>query len=225
MSWYANGMGIPMIPQSGDDPGTGQVEICSLIWTNTNSSETELIAGGNIPILTNQADWYSAWQAQTPAACYWDFDPNNASYGLIYNLFARNVVKKPIGFRLPTNADWDSLFSPPCFPFPAPTGNKNRYGANPGNWDPSLLTITAELGDSGFNSQGYGRAVLNIFTGVFSFIDSGEWEQYHTDDTTNFSGWYGYIVNNNSLEATFLALNGNPDPGSDGCFIRFCKDV
>ena len=218
MSWYANGMGIPMIPQSG-------VEICGLIWTNTNSSETELIAGGNIPILTNQADWYSAWQAQTPAACYWDFDPNNASYGLIYNLFARNVVKPPLGFRLPTNDDWQSLNAQPCFPSPPPPGLYSRYGANPGNWDPSLLTNTADLGDSGFNSQGYGRAYLNIFTGVFSFINSGEWEQYHTDDTTNFSGWYGYIVSNNSLEGSYLALNGNPDTGSDACFMRFCKDV
>ena len=225
MSWYANGMGIPMIPQSGGTPGTGQVEICSLIWTNTNSSETELIAGGNIPILTNQADWYSAWQAQTPAACYWDFNSNNASYGLIYNLFARNVVKPPIGFRLPTNDDWESLALEPCFPFPAPTGGRNRYGANPGNWNPSLLTITDELGDSGFNSQGYGRAFLNVSSGVFSFLNSGEYEYYHTDDTTNFSGFYGYYVQFGSLQGVFLALNGNPNNGAYSCFIRFCKDV
>ena len=203
----------------------GQVEICNLIWTDTNSSETELIAGGNIPILTNQADWYTYWQAQTPAACYWDFDSNNASYGLIYNLFARNVVKPPIGFRLPTNADWDVLGSQPCFPSPAPTGNRNRYGANPGNWDPSSLTITAELGDSGFNSQGYGRAFLNVSSGVFSFLNSGIYELYHTDDTTNFSGWYGYIVSNSSLAGSFLALNGNPNNGAYSCFIRFVKDV
>jgi len=205
------------------DPG--QVEICNLTWTDTNSSETELIAGGNLPILTNQTDWYNAWQAQTPAACYWDFDSNNASYGLIYNLFARNVVKPPIGFRLPTNADWDVLASQPCFPSPAPTGNQNRYGANPGDWDPLLLTVTDELGDSGFNSQGYGRAFLNVITGAFSFNFPGQSIAYHTDDTTNYSKGYGWYVTNNSLASFFMPLNGNPDNGAEALFIRFVKDA
>jgi len=184
-----------------------------------------LIAGGNLPILTNQTDWYNTWQAQTPAACYWDFDSNNASYGLIYNLFARNVVKPPTGFRLPTNADWETLVQQPCFPFPAPTGNQNRYGANPGNWDPLLLTVTNELGDSGFDSQGYGRAFLNVSTGIFSFNFPGQNTAYHTDDTTNYSKGYGWYVTNNSLTSFFMPLNGNPNNGAEALFIRFVKDA
>ena len=223
MGWYS--MGIPMIPPDSSTPPSSEVEICSLIWTTTNSSKTALTAGGNLPILTNQTDWYNAWQAQTPAACYWDFDSNNASYGLLYNLWARNAVEPRPGFRLPTNADWQTLGSAPCFPFPAPTGNQNRYGANPGNWDQSLLTVTDELGDSGFNSQGYGRGFLNVNTGVFSFLDSGTIELYHTDDTTNFSGGYGWFVSNNSLTGTFLSLNGNPNNGAYALFIRFVKDA
>ena len=224
MSWYS--MGIPMIPPDSSTP-PGEVTICGLIWKTKNSSETELTAGGNLPILTNQTDWYSAWQAQTPAACYWDFNSNNASYGLLYNLWARNAVKPKLGFRLPTNTDWETITSSPCFPFPAPTGNQNRYGANPGNWDQSLLTITNELGDSGFNSQGYGRGFLKVSTGEFSFNDSGIAELYHTDDTTNFSGGYGWFLTNtyNSLTSTFLALNGNPNNGAYALFIRFVKDA
>lgn len=205
--------------------GPGEVEICNLIWTDANSSKTALIAGGNLPILTNQVDWYSAWQAQTPAACYWDFDSNNSSYGLLYNLWARNAVEPPPGFRLPTNADWDTLSTAPCMPFPAPIGNQNRYGANPGNWDPSLLTTTNELGDSGFNSQGYGRGFLNVSTGVFGFFFSEQTEAYHTDDTTNFSGGYGWSAYSSGLSSYFFALGGNPDNGASALFIRFVKDA
>ena len=41
-------MGSTLVWPISIDPG--QVQICNLIWTDTNSSETELIAGGNIPI-------------------------------------------------------------------------------------------------------------------------------------------------------------------------------
>ncbi len=217
MSWYANGMGIPMIPQSGDGPGTGQVEVCNLIWTDTNSSETELIAGGNIPILTNQAAWYSAWQAQTPAACYVDFDLNNSSYGLLYNYWARSTVKPLTGFRLPTNNDFTALRSAPCF-----TGNNfNRYGANPGVWDPSQLTDTTELGDSGFNSQGYGYGNLNQFSGVVTFPFFGERETYWDDDTSPSGPGSGFLIQGGGT----LGSIGFGDSTSWMMFIRFVKDV
>ena len=221
MSWYANGMGIPMIPQSGDGPGTGQVEICSLIWTNTNSSETELIAGGNIPILTNAVDWKAAWSNQTPAACYWYFDANNASYGLIYNYFARNLVKPPAGFRLPTPSDFETLETAPCFPSPTPNGGKNRYGANPGNWDPSLLTNTTELGDSGFDSQGYGyTSIAPSSQGSIFFSLPQQAEGYWTNiDSNNSIGWGLQIQTGELVSINFGNSNGW------GLFIRFVKDA
>ena len=196
------------------DPG--QVEICSLIWTNTNSSETELTAGGNLPILTNQTDWSNAWQAQTPAACYIDFDSNNSSYGLIYNYWGRLEVKKPTGFRLPTQSDYNTITSSPCF-----TGaTLNRYGANPGVWDPSLLTDTTELGNSGFNSRGYGHGVFNFATGVVTFPYFGVREAYWYDSIGATSKGFGFIVNNGHLNGL-----GYSDATTWMLFIRFVKDA
>ena len=203
----------PLIP--------GEVEICDLIWTDTNSSETELIAGGNIPILTNGVQWFDHWAAQTPAACYWNFDVNNASYGLIYNYFARNLVKIPIGFRLPTPSDFNTLDTTPCFPSSPPTGNKNRYGAKPGDWEPSLLTNTTELGDSGFDSQGYGYTVIaSQSQGGISFVLPKRAEGYWTDiDSNNLIGW-GLNIGQSDLTSINFSFSN-----AWGLFIRFVKDA
>ena len=213
-------MGSTLVWPPSIDPG--QVEICSLIWTNTNSIETELIAGGNIPISANGVEWRAAWINQTPAACYWDFDANNASYGLIYNYFAKNLVKPPVGFRLPTPSDFNTLETAPCFPSPTPNGNKNRYGASPGNWDPSLLTNTTELGDSGFNSQGYGyTSVASSGQGGIIFSLPQRAEGYWTDIASiSTIGWGLQITPQGDLGSL-----GFSDANSWGLFIRFVKDA
>ena len=130
----------------GNSPGPGpEVEICSLIWTTENSSETELIAGGNIPILTTAAEMRTKYLQQQPAACYWQFDENESYRGLYYNIYARNVVKPPSGFRLPTYDDYTALVGLGCNP---DRPNQNRYGAPlPNNYDPSRLTNTDFIGD------------------------------------------------------------------------------
>ena len=198
---------------------SGQVEICNLIWTDTNSSETELIAGGNLPILTNQTDWYNAWQAQTPAACYWDFDSNNDSYGLLYNLWAKNAVKPLTGFRLPLISDFNVLKNAPCYTDTG--GGLNRYGKNPGNWDPSLLTNTSELGDSGLNIQGYGYAAINVATQSLSFQTNGITEVHWADQPTPgaVDGVMHFILNG------ALAVTSQVPDSKNSYFIRFVKNA
>ncbi len=134
------------------DPG--EVEICNLIWTDTNSSETELIAGGDIPIITTPGEMRLKYLQQQPAAAYWQYNENESSRGLYYNLYARNVVKPPSGFRLPTYGDYVFITSQACN---LNSPNQNTYGAVlPNNFDPTRLTNTDFLGDSGFNAYGYG---------------------------------------------------------------------
>ena len=207
-------------PTSSPDPGPGQVQICNLIWTDTNSSETELIAGGNIPILTNNADWGIAYQNQTPAACYWDFDPNNASYGLLYSYFTKDLVKPPAGFRLPTTSDWDSITKPPCY---TNTGSRfNRYGANPGNWDPAILTNTAELGDSGLNIQGYGDAIYKTSTIELDFINHQIAGAFWINNTATFPAAYGFYLQANPGDLGSISYG---DLDRRTFFMRFVKDA
>ena len=85
--------GSTLVWPTSIDPG--EVQICDLIWTTTNSTETELIAGGNIPIYTNAVEMRAKYLQQQPAACYWQFDENESYRGLYYNIYARNVVKPP----------------------------------------------------------------------------------------------------------------------------------
>jgi uncharacterized protein (TIGR02145 family) len=73
---------------------TGEVEICGLIWTDANSSETELIAGGNIPILNSSSAWKTAWDNETPAACYVNFDANNSVGGHTFGVCIINICSE-----------------------------------------------------------------------------------------------------------------------------------
>lgn len=219
MGWYS--MGIPMIPTQSSTPPlpSNEVSICGLIWRNTNYTKTSLTAGGNIPILTNETDWYNAWQAQTPAACYWDFDSNNVSYGLLYNVWAKEGIEPPPGFRLPLMSDFNVLKNAPCYTNTG--GGLNRYGANPGNWDPALLTNTSELGDSGLNIQGYGYAVLNTTNQSLSFQTDGVAEVHWADQPTigAVDAQMHFILNGS------LAATSQPPDNKNSYFIRFVKDA
>jgi hypothetical protein len=203
----------------GLPPTPGEVEICNLIWKDTNTTKTALVAGGNIPILTNQADWYTYWLAQSPAACYWDFDSNNASYGLLYNVWAKAGIDPLPGFRLPLMSDFNVLKNAPCYTNTG--GGLNRYGKNPGNWDPALLTNTSELGDSGLNIQGYGYAALNTTTQSLSFQTDGITEVHWADQQTPgaVDGVMHFILNG------ALAVTSQPPDNKNSYFIRFVKDA
>jgi uncharacterized protein (TIGR02145 family) len=212
-------MGSTLVwPTSSPGPGPGEVQICDLIWTDTNFSGTELIGGGNLPIVTNQVDWNNNKLSETPCACYWNFDSNNSSYGLVYNYWARNAVKPPAGFRLPTRTDWVTIITSPCFSHTG--GWFNRYGANPGIWDPFKLTNTTELGNSGLNIQGYGYGVAPSST--LSFTQTTLAECFWVNNDPSFSSGYGFFVNQGVGKLSTISLGDSP---AYALFIRFVKDA
>jgi uncharacterized protein (TIGR02145 family) len=203
----------------GPAPDPGQVEICGLIWTDANSSETELIAGGNIPILTTAAEMRTKFLQQKPAACYWQFDENESYRGLYYNIYARNVVKPPSGFRLPTYSDYSTLNQQACNPN---TPNQNRHGAPPpNNYNPSLLTNTDFLGDSGFNAYGYGGAAVLNSTEVFWQFDT-TYAVFWTSGAANQTGSRISFAVSSSNYLTFAAW---ADSTYELASIRFVKDA
>lgn len=210
------GLGVGWCDCCGGSPSGSEVEICNLIWKNTNSSETELTAGGSIPIATNSTEWTNARANSTPIACYWNFDANNSNYGLLYNYYAIDLVKPPSGFRLATVDDYLELS---C----ALSGNNNPLGANPGEWDPSVLTNTAELGDTGLDIQGYGYGSFNTISGTLQFINFGLWEFTWCNSVAPESPLRGYTANSGTG-----VLQGGGFGGSVNdiaAFIRFAKDV
>ena len=198
--------------------GPGEVEICNLIWTNTNSIETELIAGGNIPIITTQGEMYLKYQQQQPAAAYWQYDENESSRGLYYNVYARNVVKPPSGFRLPTYEDYQLITSQTCN---SNHPNQNTYGAPlPNNFDPTRLTNTDFLGDSGFNAYGYGGAT------VFSSSQTFWYEEIRANFwTSGAANANGSRVAFSTLTASNLVFSTWSNSTNELATIRFVKDA
>lgn len=197
------------------------ITLCGLTWQTLNSSIRVKTGGGTIPIYDNASDLYQARQNQEPAACYFEFDENNSEYGLIYNYYAKDVIVPPSGYRLPTASDFNTLNSLDCIG--SSTLNRNRYGANPGSWNMSQLTNTDELGDSGFDAQGYGYGYLVNEQTIFwlhNGIRAGYWVDEAPGASLKAKGFWikpqGYIG--------AVSYNNDPDP-DEMFFVRFVKDA
>jgi uncharacterized protein (TIGR02145 family) len=85
------------------------VIIGSQEWTSENLKTTKYSDGSLIPEITDGQQWSNLL---TGARVFYNNDnSNNAIYGILYNWYvvsdARNVC--PIGWRVPTSEDWDTL--------------------------------------------------------------------------------------------------------------------
>ena len=89
-------------------PGT-EVTIGTQEWTVCNLDVTTYSNGDPIPEVTDAATWNAL---TTGAWCYYNNDPINGSkYGKLYNGYAVNDPRglAPIGYHIPTDAEWDTL--------------------------------------------------------------------------------------------------------------------
>jgi len=119
------GIVIKMIPNAGDvkdaDGNVYQsVRIGSQVWTVENLKTTKYNDGTAIPNVTDSTEWI---ELTTGSYCYYANNPDNkAKYGALYNWHAVNTGKlAPEGWRVPTDAEWDTL--------------KNYLITNGYNWD------------------------------------------------------------------------------------------
>jgi hypothetical protein len=204
-------------------PPPETVDICNLIWTTTNSIETELIAGGNIPIITTPEEMYLKFLQNQPAAAYWQYNENESSRGLYYNLYARSVVKPPSGFRLPTYNDYRLIagFIPQSTCNPNQP-NQNTHGAPlPNNFDPAKLTNTDFLGDSGFNAYGYGGALV-FSSNTTAWSSDGVAATFWTSQAANL---VGSRIDFTCVSSPTLELNSWANSDFELASIRFVKDA
>ena len=212
----ANGVLTGEIQQ---DQTPGETTVCDFVFTDENSTITDTISGGAIPIATNATEFYAQHNAGLPVAAYWDFDFNNSERGLLYNQFAARQIQPPTGFRLPTSQEWTIISNVPCNDS---SPNQNRYGSNPGIW--AGLTDTTELGDADFNLNGYGGGAL-ASNQVF-FIEDTAREYIWTSTISQSGNWD--VLRYWSVGAVDPFLISGFD-GANGAqraaYIRFLKDV
>lgn len=86
------------------------VTIGSQRWMAENLKTTIFNDGTNIPLITNDNEWFNL--ITSPAYCWYDNDgvTYKTSYGAIYNGYAINTGKLcPVGWHVPTNAEWTTL--------------------------------------------------------------------------------------------------------------------
>lgn len=197
----------------------GQVQICDLIWTDTNYSGTMLINGGNVTIADNYNDFSSITSQELPCAIYYNFDIANSAYGLYYNRYAMQQIEPPAGFRVPTFQDWNETRQCVALTGYSPS-NYNAIGTNSSEWDWNVADTTS-LGSSGFNMLPVGRAVLSPSATFQGFGGSGYiW--------TKASGaiidqLYGVIGSSGSFSFPYL-YDVNASPQQSGT-MRFVKDA
>jgi uncharacterized protein (TIGR02145 family) len=116
---------VKMIPNAGNvtdaDGNVYQsVRLGKQVWTVENLKTTKYNDGSAIPNVTNYLYWDDL---TTDAYCYYVNNAvNKVKYGALYNWYAVNTGKlAPEGWRVPTDAEWDTL--------------QNYLIANGYNWD------------------------------------------------------------------------------------------
>jgi uncharacterized protein (TIGR02145 family) len=85
------------------------VNIGTQTWFQANLKTTKYNDGTDILYISNKEQWQVL---NTPAYCWYDNDlmSYKTTHGALYNWHAVNTGKLcPIGWHIPTNADWDIL--------------------------------------------------------------------------------------------------------------------
>jgi uncharacterized protein (TIGR02145 family) len=86
------------------------VKIGTQVWMKENLRTTKYRYGFAIPNLTNLTDWASATSG---AYCWYDNNITNKNiYGALYNWYAASTGNLcPIGWHVPTDAEWTTLIT------------------------------------------------------------------------------------------------------------------
>lgn len=219
----------------GAAPQPGEVTICDLIWTKTNSTITATTTGGTIPITTDATGWGQAIENQQPAACWYKNDQATYGYlGLFYNKFCLDVIQPPAGFRLPTKTDWTDTKS--CIASGKPQTNyANQIVNNYYDLWPSAVNSLSDINTIDFNSIGGGSISATKSGGsnyYQSFWNTDRAYYWHSSQTsTNPATALGVIhAYNSSVNYVYLntltsTTSSNLVYNSNGFNIRFVKDL
>jgi len=104
------GIGAPIVTTGTDIP---RVTIGSRTWSTENFAGETYVNGDNIPQATNQTDWNNYAIAETGAWCYYQFNPDFANFGKLYNYHVVNDARGVgyPGWHVPNDDDSDDLLA------------------------------------------------------------------------------------------------------------------
>jgi|GEM_PF-1676607 len=88
------------------------VKIGSQIWMSKDLDVSSFTNGDPIPQAKSTEEWKNALDKQTPAWCYFDYDPSNGiKYGKLYNWYAVNDPRglAPKGWHVSSDNEWNTL--------------------------------------------------------------------------------------------------------------------
>jgi uncharacterized protein (TIGR02145 family) len=95
----------------GNPNATPSVRIGSQEWTLKNLDTLKYNNGDAIILVSSKADWQYNCDLRIPTCCYYNYDPANAEYGLLYNWWAVTDYRgiAPSGYKVPSLADYVTL--------------------------------------------------------------------------------------------------------------------
>lgn len=198
------------------------VTIGTQIWMTENLRVTHYRNGD--PIITGLND--NAWSATTDGAfaIYNNEAANSQLYGNLYNWYAVNDSRGlcPVGWHVPTNAEWEILASYLINNGFGYEGSGNDIGksmAMTSGWNDSSVPGTVGNDQSGNNGSGFSAlpAGFRNYTGVFDYLGTiGFW--WSSTETTSDYALARFLQN---------TLSGLENPAYDknkGLSVRCVKD-
>jgi uncharacterized protein (TIGR02145 family) len=185
----------PTITVTDIDGNTYQtVTICNQIWTKSNLKVSKYRNGDVIPQVTDATQWAAL---TTGAWCYYANNTSNGTtYGKLYNWYAVNDSRglAPIGYHIPTDAEWTTLTT--CLGGPNGAGGKMKelgtLNAGTGHWIQPNTGATNSSGFSGLpaGSRGTGFGLINLQSYWWSSTQGGNgtigaWVRWLLHDNAN----------------------------------------
>jgi uncharacterized protein (TIGR02145 family) len=152
------------------------VQIGSQFWTKENLAVESFQDGTPITECSSSEQWAELASTNTPAWCYYNFDPSNEEeYGKLYNYYVVSSSKSiaPSGFRMPSLGDYNELTS--AFGGNSLAGKRLK---NNTNWN----TIRRQSGN-GDNQSGFTGNPSGYIKENGEFWDFGWSANYWTSDS------------------------------------------
>lgn len=199
------------------------VRIGNQLWTVENLRVTHYNDGTPIPRLTESTEWE---QDSTGAYCYYDNDSasNAKKYGCLYNWYVVDTKKlAPVGWHIPTKAEWDTLETH-C--------TDSGYGyQGSGNDIAPAMAAENEWEASGVQGTPGDTAIIGNSSG-FSALPGGSRSDDGVFFAMNFYGNWWTATGTHEQYATYThiqyhepTLNGGDAHKRSGFSVRLVKDA